>query len=208
VFLGDTYPADRSRAKSSHGLSFPSAHEGSEVHFARACRPATFRLQGLATLLAACSLRARAGLVSYRQRSWDSPFGGFSSRKVLPAFPPGMHPRTVLLSGIPTAEAPGRPDEPRFLGFNPPESPLRLGRCLARQPPDPPLGFALPGPSGGYLGRDFTRPPLSRFENPANESPGSPAPQSLDQQPLGLVVPSYRSTTLRRDSPLRVSAPV
>jgi hypothetical protein len=44
--------------------------------------PATFRPQGLVTLSAACSLRARAGLVSYRRRSWDSPFGAFSSREV------------------------------------------------------------------------------------------------------------------------------
>jgi hypothetical protein len=45
--------------------------------------PATFRPQGLATLSTVFSLRTRAGLVSYRQRSWDSPFGAFSSRKVL-----------------------------------------------------------------------------------------------------------------------------
>jgi len=46
------------------------------------CLPATFRLQGLATLLTAFSLRSLAGFVSHRQRSWDSPFGAFSSRKV------------------------------------------------------------------------------------------------------------------------------
>jgi hypothetical protein len=44
--------------------------------------PAKFRPQGLATLSAAYSLRARAGSVSHRRRSWDSPFGAFSSRKV------------------------------------------------------------------------------------------------------------------------------
>jgi hypothetical protein len=51
--------------------------------------PATFRLQGLATLLTAYSLRARAGFLSHRQRSWDSPFGAFPSRKVSGALPPG-----------------------------------------------------------------------------------------------------------------------
>ena len=50
-------------------------------------RPATFRLQGLVTLLTVSSLRTRAGFFSHRQRSWDSPFGGFSSRKVSDAFP-------------------------------------------------------------------------------------------------------------------------
>jgi hypothetical protein len=51
--------------------------------------PATFRPQGLVTLSAAYALRARAGFVSHRQRSWDSPFGAFSSRKVPAAFPRG-----------------------------------------------------------------------------------------------------------------------
>jgi hypothetical protein len=50
--------------------------------------PATVRLQGLGTLLTACALRNRAGRVSYRRRSWDSPFGAFSSDKVPGAFPP------------------------------------------------------------------------------------------------------------------------
>jgi hypothetical protein len=37
--------------------------------------------------LTVSSLRTRAGSLSHRQRSWDSPFGGFSSRKVTEAFP-------------------------------------------------------------------------------------------------------------------------
>jgi hypothetical protein len=37
--------------------------------------PALVRLQGLATLLTVCAPRIRAGFVSHRQRSWDSPFG-------------------------------------------------------------------------------------------------------------------------------------
>jgi hypothetical protein len=49
-------------------------------------QPATVRLQGLATLLTAFARRARAGFVSHRQRSWDSPFGAFPSRKVPTAF--------------------------------------------------------------------------------------------------------------------------
>jgi len=52
-------------------------------------RPATFRLQGLVTLLTAYSLESRASFISHRQRSWDSPFGGFLSRKVSAAFRPG-----------------------------------------------------------------------------------------------------------------------
>jgi hypothetical protein len=65
--------------------------------------PASFRLQGLVTLLAAYSRRARAGFVSHRRRSWDSPFGAFSSRKVSAAFPGGrthipFHPSVIPAS--------------------------------------------------------------------------------------------------------------
>jgi hypothetical protein len=74
----------------SRGLSLPSAHARlSGPPIAGIPSAAMFRLQGLATLLAACSRRARAGFVSRRRRSWDSPFGAFSSRKVSGAFPPG-----------------------------------------------------------------------------------------------------------------------
>jgi hypothetical protein len=88
-------------ADTSHGLGLPSAHEGSAVHIPRAqAVPASFRLQGLVTLLAAYSRRARAGFVSHRRRSWDSPFGAFSSRKVSAAFPGGrthipFHPPVI-----------------------------------------------------------------------------------------------------------------
>jgi len=54
-------------------------------------RPASrsrVRPQGLATLSTLCSLRRLAGFVSHRQRSWDSPFGAFSSRKATSGFPP------------------------------------------------------------------------------------------------------------------------
>jgi hypothetical protein len=75
------------RASSSHGLCFPTARARSKVHITRACRPALFRLQGLVTLLAAYSLRSLAGFLSRRQRSWDSPFEAFSSRRSTRAFP-------------------------------------------------------------------------------------------------------------------------
>jgi len=63
--------------------------------FAGFARPATFRLQGLVTLVAVYSLRARAGSISHRRRSWDLPFGAFSSRKVPAAFPRPVDPHTV-----------------------------------------------------------------------------------------------------------------
>jgi hypothetical protein len=55
--------------------------------------PATFRLQGLATLLAAYSLETLAGSFSHQPRSWDLPFGAFSSQKASGVLP---HGRTHL----------------------------------------------------------------------------------------------------------------
>jgi len=86
------------------------------------CLPATFRLQGLATLLTAFSLRSLAGFVSHRQRSWDSPFGAFSSRKVSRRFRL-KHPHTVSPATALAAVAACRPRGPRFLGSCPCESP-------------------------------------------------------------------------------------
>jgi hypothetical protein len=135
----------------------------SKVHFSRVCPPASFRLQGLVTLLAVCALRGLAGFISHRQRSWDSPFGGFASQKVSDLLPAGTTHIPSGPSGIPAAEAPDRPERPRFLGLIPSESPWQPRGGLARWPLVPPLGFALPGCSREYLGRDFARPPLARF---------------------------------------------
>jgi hypothetical protein len=77
-------------------------------------RPATFRLQGLVTLLTVYSLRARAGLVSCRRRSWDSPFGAFPSRKVSGALPPES---THLPFPLPAHPPPKRRAGPEGRGF-------------------------------------------------------------------------------------------
>jgi len=72
---------------SSHGLLLPTAHTrlGGSVNTGLPA-PANFRVRGLATLFAVCTLQARAGVISRRQRSWDSPFGAYSSRKVSSRF--------------------------------------------------------------------------------------------------------------------------
>jgi hypothetical protein len=67
-------------------------------------QPATFRPQGLVTLAAAYSLRARAGLFSCQRRSWDSPFGAFSFRKVSATFPGGRTHTPFLPSVSPAAK--------------------------------------------------------------------------------------------------------
>ena len=95
----------------------------------------------MATLLAAYSLRSRAGSFSHRQRSWDSPFGAFPSRKVSGFIITRMGPPTVSLLGAPAAVAEGRPSRPRFLGFNPSESSWLSDEGLARRSLAAPLGF-------------------------------------------------------------------
>jgi hypothetical protein len=154
-------------ANTSHGLCFPSAHQATAVHLPRALpRPVTFRLQGLATLLAAFSRRLRAGFFSHRQRSWDSPFGAFPSDKVSGAFPPERTHLPFCAAVVPAAEAVSRPGRPRFLGFIPCRSPWRQQQVLVALPLGAPVGFALPGLTREGLDQDFARSPLSRFFRP------------------------------------------
>jgi hypothetical protein len=103
-------------AGSSPGLLLPSAQIGIEgPPFRGFCLPATFRLQGLATLVAACSLRSPAGFVSHRQRSWDSPFGA-SPPDRYPAVSDRKYPPTVSLPLFPSPTSRGQAG-PSDLGF-------------------------------------------------------------------------------------------
>jgi hypothetical protein len=81
--------------------------------------PATFRPQGLVTLSAVYSLCAPAGFFSCRRRSWDSPCGAFSSRKVSAAFPRGRAHIPFLPSVIPSAEAKGPAQRAAVSGLQP-----------------------------------------------------------------------------------------
>jgi hypothetical protein len=112
--------------------------------------PARFRLQGLLTLWTAYSFRALAGFVSRRQRSWDSPCGAFSSRKVSAAFPRGCAHVPFFPSVIPPPKRwagptgrgfwvltlPGVPGD--RTGFNSPSAGCSLGlyppRVCGREP--------------------------------------------------------------------------
>jgi hypothetical protein len=151
--------------------------------------------------LTAYSLRCRVGLVSYRQRSWDSPFGAFPLRKVSRSFPNQMRPPAVfpvLVPAIGTCETPssGRPHGPRLLGFDPCGSPLCSAGCLIRRTPDAPLGFALLGYARQGLDRNFAQSPLARFSAAAvcyamwwptshSNSRLRPATQSIDRPSPG-----------------------
>jgi hypothetical protein len=123
-----------------------------------------------------------------------------------PNVPARKRPPTVSLAAIPTAEATGRTGEPRFLGFDPSESPLRPKRVFSTPAAGCSPGFRpswanQPKPWPGF------RPASSyalRSSNDARPSHRCPRVSiSLD------LIPSARraSTTNGWNNPLRVSAP-
>jgi hypothetical protein len=176
----------------SHGLSLPSAHQGSEVHSRGFASPATFRPQGLVTLSAAYSLRARAGFVSHRQRSWDSPFGAFPSRKVSATSPGG---RTHLPFSLPVLPPPKRwagPTGADFwaltlprvpggqTGINSPTAGCSLGFCPSRANQQKPGPDSRPRSSHALR----QRPPHGERQ---------PAPRSVYQLLPGPVRPTRQA---------------
>jgi hypothetical protein len=79
--------------------------------------------------LTAFSSASLAGLISDRQRSWDSPFGAFSSRRA-PQHSCCADPRAVS-SRLRHLRCRKRPrTTPRLLGFGPAPSPSRLGQSV------------------------------------------------------------------------------
>jgi len=114
-----------------------------------------------------------------------------------------VNPHAVFPVVLPTADAAGRPDRPRLLGFHPCRSPLPTNALLTRQPPDAPLGFALLGSANAGLG--WLSPTASHA---LGRSPcGDPrAPQSVKGSTSG---PQSDAASRRHaDNPCRVSAPV
>jgi hypothetical protein len=140
--------------------------------------PATFRPQGLVTLSAVCSLRARAGFLSRRRRSWDSPFGAFPSRKVSGVSPPGRTHVPFFLSLLPSpkrrAGSTGRGFWASTLAGVP------GGQRMVNTPTAGcSLGFPLLGRADRSLERTFALSPLTRFADRPEERPS--APQSIDR---------------------------
>jgi len=174
------------------GFLLPTAHEGSKVHFTRACQPASFRLQGLVTLMTAFSLRSRAGSVSHRQRSWDSPFGGP---------PPGRYP-VCYHPEAPTYRSPWQYSRRRSAG--PARQGPVSGLCPFQKFLATERGFS-PSATGASLGfrssRALPRRPWTGFRpssshalySRGDESLQPPAPQSLDQpSPRSFRIPTSR----------------
>jgi hypothetical protein len=110
-------------------LGFASLQRLQEVrvHLWWAARPTKLRLQGLATLLTFSSPHLRAGLVSFRRRSWDSPFEAFPLARVSRHScrdEPTCRSRFGCLSG--RTESCWRGLLRRLLGFDPGSSPLPI----------------------------------------------------------------------------------
>ena len=136
--------------------------------------------------MTAYSLRSRAGFVSHRQRSWDSPFGGFPSQKVSGL----LRPESTHIPFSPAVfPPPKRRAGPTGLGFW--VLPLPRVPCSRR-------GFSSPttGSSRGFspsrvLGRrprPGFRPASSHALCPSDSfPPGAHTPQSIDQPSLGLI---------------------
>jgi hypothetical protein len=191
-------------------MDFPSLQHvpGLQVHVSRACRPASFRLQGflhpLDGLLPANPGRfcfAPAALLGFRP-SKRSPTAGSSRR-----FRDDSHPRTVCPAVAPDTR-PSRPDRPRFLGFAPGGSSWRPHASYTPQSLVAPLGF-LPSRvhSSERLGNGIPAGLLSRawlcghrvFEACTSEFLGlrrASSSRHAETQPFG------------KGNPLRVSAPV
>jgi len=174
----------------------------------RARPPASFRLQGLGTLLTVFSPQSRAGFVSHRQRSWDSPFGGFPSRKVSAAFPPGRTHLPFSLAVHPPPESAGPARKASVPGFQPFRESLAALRGFS-----PPTAGSSPGfhpsrvrpqrPWPGFL------PASSRtLRRPGSEPPNPPASQSIDRPLPDLLRKPRRSATAGQGDPHRVPAPV
>jgi len=126
------------------------------------CLPGTFRPQGLATLSTAYSLDGLARRVSAKQRLWGLPFGAFLLIRGRHTF---LHGPTRLPLPQPVA-SPNRSSTRRQrpkTGFQarPRTSPLRSVGCLARRPPEAPMGF-VPFRGLGRLRWRAFRPTSSR----------------------------------------------
>jgi hypothetical protein len=201
----ESCPANPSRpAKADQLLSWtfaPFSTPGSRgPHNARFPGPASFRLQGLVTLLTVSSLRTRAGFVSRRRRSWDSPFGAFSSRKVSGALPPGSTHLPFHPTALRRHNTGAGPAKLRFLGFDPCESPWRPDVRLTHRPLDAPLGFA-PSKASQRKPWPNLRPASSHALPASTANDRSPAPQSINRPSPDPLRPAAASRRRRTGQP-------
>jgi hypothetical protein len=166
VLPSNTYPA-ATTTESSHGLLLPTALEGSEVHSSRASPtryvpPSGFGypLDGLLPRIPRRFCFAPAALLGFTLRRFPLPQGipGVSTaEEPTYRFPCLLHPTPKRRTG-----QAGRGSWVRTF-----RKCLATDGGLSRPSLVPPLGFAPLGPSRESLDQDFSRPPLTRFADPA-----------------------------------------
>jgi hypothetical protein len=168
------------RTSPSHGLSLPTAHPGFADLPTRAL-PARFvpppgfdhPLDGLLPANPRRLCFAPTALLGF-------PLWSFLLAEGTRTFPPGSAHLPFLPPLFPPPKRRGGPASRGSWVLPLPRVPRGLSVCLARQPPDAPLGFALLGSANQSLGGDFAPPPLTRFMNGTTHAPPT-APQSINR---------------------------
>jgi hypothetical protein len=168
------------RASPSHGLSLPTAHPGFADPLTRAL-PARYApspgfdypLDGLLPANPRRLYFAPTALLGFALRSLLLPKG-------IRALPPGSAHIPFLPPLFPPPKRQNGPASRGFWGSTLSRVPRDRIVCLARRPPDAPLGFTLLGPTNRSLGEGFAPPPLTRFADKATHalSAGTPEFQS------------------------------
>jgi len=166
VSPSNTYPA-ATTAESSHGLSLPAALEGSEVHWSRASPtryvpPSGFGypLDGLLPRIPCRFCFAPAALLGFTLRRFPLPQG-------IPGVSAAEEPTyrfSRLLHSAPKCQT-GQAGRGSWVHTF--RKSLATDGGLSRPSLAPPLGLAPPGLSDESLDQDFSRPPLTRFADPA-----------------------------------------
>jgi hypothetical protein len=143
--------------------------------------------------------------VSHRRRSWDLPFGAFSSRKVSRHFRL-MNPHTVFSCHCYRHISSGPARQAAVPGLLPSRESLpdrRRIRATIRWML--PWVYSLPGFRGGYLERALARSPLTRFSGASEDVPA--APQSIYRVPPRPAGLRRQATATDPGNPHRVFAP-
>jgi hypothetical protein len=188
--------ADRPQPIStSHGLCFPTAHEGLKVHLTRAL-PARYvppsgfgyPLDGLRPSNPCRFCFAPAALMGLTLRSF---LLGKGSQDVSTLVEPTY--RFTCRYTLCRSTGPAR--QAAVPGFDPFESPWRPVACLVHGPLAAPLGLTLLRYSIEGFDQDFARSPLARFARRTYARP--PASQSFDQPSLR-PHPTLRQAARRR----------
>jgi hypothetical protein len=179
--------------------------QDSRIHSRGLCLPASFRPQGLATLSTACSPRTRAGFVSRRQRSWDSPFGAFSSRKVSERHRPEA-PTYRFSRRCAHRRGDGPDRRAAVSGFRPFRESLAAKRVFST-----PAAGCSPGFRPSWVTQPASWPGFRRTSSHVLRGPDDarPARRHLRVSINAGLAPSRRraSTPTGRSHPPRVSAP-